>query len=348
MKSYLPFEVKYSPIKKLALIPFDKNPDSIYRGFELQFIDGSPNGVGYRIIAYRNDNYVDVYDDVALNYIEDEEFCVTENGLHKHVQTSIKNAQFSNVDHNQTICFEFVDILERKIQVKLIEKTKRKTKAMNLLAPIGLGSKKPNYLPVFFLYQFDFIRMRKSIVSCNIDGKEHKIDRFPMPMNGQKRLYARYSNECELFEFANTDASLLQEVELDKQQIYYKDNVEYVYEQENALKNVIIHYEKHNVNISFEPSLDITKSHSGIFKIEPRPQMGYLQGDYHVQASKCTKIDMIPNKGWIPKPNSFITRMILNKNSVFCSWSKKYKYEAILNLDTKEIKSNWVNGNISY
>ena len=42
LKGYLPIIVKYSPIKKLAIIPFEKSPDTFYRGFELQFIDGEP------------------------------------------------------------------------------------------------------------------------------------------------------------------------------------------------------------------------------------------------------------------------------------------------------------------
>ncbi len=31
MKCIVPFIVKYSPIKKLAIIPFEKNPDEIYK-----------------------------------------------------------------------------------------------------------------------------------------------------------------------------------------------------------------------------------------------------------------------------------------------------------------------------
>ncbi len=347
MKSYLPFEIKYSPIKKLALIPFEKNPDTVYRGFELQFIDGAPYGVGYRVIAYRNDNYVDVYDDLALNYLENEEFNVAENGLHQHVLTSINHVQFCNVDNNQIICFEFVDIQGRQIQVKIEEKTKRKTKPMNLLAPIGVGSKNPKYLPVFFMYHFDFIRKRKSTISCKIDGKEFKIDKFPVPINGQSRLYARYSNECELLEFGNIAISELREIELNEANVYDKDNVEYIFERINVLKCVIVHFGKQTVEICFEPSLDWTRSCSGLFIIKPRVQMGYLQGEYCVQSGKYTVINMVPKEGWVSNPNSFLTRMILGKNSVFCEWSKKYKYKSIIHFNKKEIQSNWINGNVN-
>lgn len=70
MKSIIPFKVKYNPVKKLAIIPFEKNPDVIYKSLELQYIEGEPYGRGYRIIAYRNDSYVDVYDDNSLIFQE--------------------------------------------------------------------------------------------------------------------------------------------------------------------------------------------------------------------------------------------------------------------------------------
>lgn len=57
MKGYLPIIVKYSPIRKLAIIPFEKSPDTIYRGFELQYIDGEPYGVGYRVLAHEFEFY---------------------------------------------------------------------------------------------------------------------------------------------------------------------------------------------------------------------------------------------------------------------------------------------------
>ena len=46
---------------------------------------------------------------------------------------------------------------------------------------------------------------------------------------------------------------------------------------------------------------------------------------------------MTPKCGWVSKPNSLITRLILGKNSVFCSWSKKYMYEAKI-VENRKIK----------
>ena len=347
MKRYLPIIVKYSPIRKLAIIPFEKSPDTFYRGFELQFIDGEPYGVGYRVLAYRNDKCVDVYDDMSLNFLESERFNVVENGLNKHIQTQINNVQFCKEDNNQIINFQFVDIHDRKISVHIEEKSKRKSKGMNLLAPIGVGSKAPEYLPVFFMYDFDFIRKSKSVVACNIDGKEIKIDNFPMPMNGQARLYARYSNECELLEFANTSMMELQEIELNDKNTYCDGNIEYFFDDKADLEKVRVYLGEDNVHIFFSGGLSLDKPCVGQFTINPREQMGYVQGEYSVQCENNRIIfKMTPIGGWISKPNSFITRLILGKNSVFCSWSKKYSYETIIDLATRKVEAYWKNGNL--
>lgn len=348
MKTYLPITIKYSPIRKLALIPFEKHPDIIYRGFELQFIDGQPYGTGYRVLGYRNDNFVDVYDDVALKFIEDEKFNVAENGLKKHVQTPIRNVQFcKEADDNQVISFEFIDIQNRKISVHLEERSKKKSKTMNILAPIGAGSKKPEYLPVFFLYDFDLMRKSKSIVSCNIDGKNVGIDRFPIPMGGQSRLYARYSNECELFEFAVTYMTELQEIELNEDKIFRDGNVEYLFDDNNCLQKVTVYFGEQDVQIFFDSGLRLDKSCTGNFSIKPREQMGYIQGEYSVECKNDTAIFKLePKCGWVSKPDSFMTKLILGKKSVFCTWSKKYMYEAKIDLIAKKIEASWKNGNL--
>lgn len=346
MKSYLPIVIKYSPIRRLALVPFEKDRDIIYKGFELQFIDGEPYGVGYRVLAYRNDKYLDVYDDVSLNYMEDEKFNVAENGLHQHVRTNINNVRLYKVDNNQIISFEFVDIQGRKVSVHIEEKTKRKTKSMNLLAPIGVGSKKPDYLPVFFMYDFDFMRRSKTLVSCNIDGKKIQLDKFPFHMNGQARWYVRYSNECELLEFANTDATVLKEIELDEENVYCEENVKYIYESENVLKKIVVYFGEHDVQINFHSGMNLIKSCSGTFTIVPRQQMGYLQGEYIVRVGQNTEITILPKSGWISNPNSFLTKLILGKKSVFCNWSKKYKYYSRIDLEKKEVDSSWKNENL--
>lgn len=158
MKSLIPFIVNYSPIKKLAIIPFEKKTDKIYKSFELQYIDSEPYGNGYRIVAYRKDNYVDVYDDSSLQFQENEKFNVAERGLNKHIQVPITKAYLEKQNNCECISFSFKDLENRKIDFYIKEFSSKKSIPMNLLAPIGYGSKNPNFLPLFFMYDFDFIK----------------------------------------------------------------------------------------------------------------------------------------------------------------------------------------------
>lgn len=269
MKCILPFVTNYSPIKRLAIIPFEKNPDKIYRSFELQYIDGEPYGKGYRVIGYRNDNYVDVYDDVSLKFQENETFNVAENGLNKHLHVSIKNAHLEKLDNCEWLSFSFNDLENRKIDFNIKEFSKKKTIPMNLLAPIGYGSKNPNFLPLFFMYGFDFIRKRHTTVSCKIASQEITIDKFSMPINMQFRYYARYSNQCELLEFAATDTLSFKEIDLTNNS-YLDKNIEYIFDKPNSLNKIVVHLLDGNIVIKFFPSFNITKDTNGVFKIYPK------------------------------------------------------------------------------
>ena len=346
MQSYLPFEIKYSPIQKIALISFEKCPDAIYRELQFQYVNGETYGTGYRVIAYRNDDYLDIYDDKALNFIRDEKFNVMGKGLNKHVQTEINNTLFSREDNKQTLAFEFTDVENRQIKVYIEEKSNKHTFPMNTLAPISMSAVRPNCLPVFFMYNFDFIRQNQTVIACDISGKEILLDKFPIPMFGQPRLYTRYSNDCELIEFANTDCNVLKEVELDEKNVYRDEHVEYVFEEENALQSVIVHFAKNDVQIHFTPSLDLNKDGSGEFTIQPSEEMGYLKGIFEIRTGKETRVVMEPKYGWISNPSNFFTKMILGKRSIFHKWSKQYKYESVIDWETKTITASWKNSNI--
>ena len=164
MKTIIPFEINHVPVKKLAIINFEKNPDKVYRGFELQYLDGERYGKGYRIIAYRIDEYVDVYDDKSLNEIKNEKFDVAGKGICEHIRTDIHNVVIHAEDKKVNISFEFNDKSDRKVQIFIKEQSDKNTKGIDLLAPVGESSSNPGYFPVFFLYDFDFIRKAKTII----------------------------------------------------------------------------------------------------------------------------------------------------------------------------------------
>lgn len=350
MKAILPFKIVYCPFKKLALINFEKKPDKVYRGLELQYIDGKPLGKGYRVIAYRNDNYVDVYDDYSLTYMEDEKFDIAEKGLNKHIQTDLHNVVFEKTDGNAEISFTFSDLLGREISVSIVEHSRRKSIPMNLLAPIGVGSRKPNFMPVFFMYDFDFVRRSKTDASITIDGKAIDMDKFPMPMNMQFRYYSRYSADCQLINFIDTDCKKLTEVELDNEMSFMEDGVRYCFDGNGGLKKVNIETGGSPINVEFVPALAFNKDSEGTFSIIPDECMGYIKGDYKINDDIDThtyKLILIPSGGWTSVPNSMITKMILSPKSVFCCWSKKYRLQEIISLKDMTVDAEWSNENLS-
>lgn len=353
MKVILPFKINYSPIKKLALINFEKKPDKLYKGLELQYIDGKSYGKGYRIIAYRNDDYVDVYDDYSLTHIENEKFNVVEKGLNEHVQTHLDNVIFERRNGNVEITFRFLDLLNREISVSIIEHSNKRSISMNLLAPVGVDARKPDFMPVFLLYDFDFVRRSKTVASIEIGGKTIAIDKFPMPMNMQFRYFSRYSVNCQLVEFINTDYTKLIEVELDDKLSFTEDCVKYCFNSNGGLETVNVETGNSPIIIGFVPALTFNKDKvldlEGKFSINPAQCMGYIKGDYQINGDEkmlTYNLKLIPSGGWTAVPNSWITKMLLSPKLIFCCWSKKYWLKEVICIKDMTVDGRWTNGNL--
>lgn len=344
IKRIIPFKLQSSSIKKLALLPFKKNPDSVYDTFELQYIDGNLYGSGYRILAWRKDTYIDIYDDINLQHAPNENFNIIGNRVHQHIQTTIKNLVFENKNGNEWISFEFTDIYGRNINFSIKEHINLSSKPLNLLSPLGIHLKNPDFLPAFFLYDFQFIRRKKTKRACFIDTKKITLDKFALPINGKFCYDVRFSENCTFIEFINTDYKIIEEVELNEQLSFIDDTVDYNFDKD-GLNTIVLHIDTVKTPIKFTPSLALENS-TGEFILQPREIMGNIKGTYHVtkNGSKIT-ICIKPIYGWSPVPNSFISKLMFSKKSVFRNWSKKYELQQVLDLDTKEITGTWTNNN---
>ncbi len=348
MKTILPFGIKYTPMEKLALINFEKKPDTIYKGLELQYLNGHDIGKGFRILAYRNDGYVDMYDDMSLKFDPNEQCNVAEKGLNKHIQTNIDNTVFEKVDGCVQISFDFEDLDKRAIHVYIKEQIKKKSTPMNLLAPIGFGSKRPSCLPIFFLHNFDFIRRKNTIVDIRIDETVLNLDPFPFPfpMNGQMRYYTRFSMESQIIEFIPIDMKV-KEIELDEQMQYFDQGIQYRFVKTAfgiGLSQIELMQNK-KVVINFTPAF-VMDDQTGEFSICPSEQMGHVDGIFQVKRNgNFVEISIIPNKGWISAPNSMMTKVILSPKSIFCIWCKKYQYLAMIDLIKLSVRAKWINEN---
>ncbi|SES28802.1 hypothetical protein [Salipaludibacillus aurantiacus] len=344
----IPFKFEYYPLTKLALINCEKQPDEHYLGFEPQYIDEEK--AGYRVIAYRHDGYVDVYDEPQLNDGNDDSFDVTGKGLCERLKTEITHTAFEKTDGRIYISFQFTDKYGRKIATNISEKSSKKTNGINLLAPIGSATENPSYLPVFFLYEFDFVRKHKTNIYVSIDGKEMIIDNFPWPLpkDFQWRYYTRYSDDCQIIEFAKASTGVLEEYTLDENGTITLGQIDCHFSADKKLKKMSLNRGTHPFTAEFKDGIpDIRKlspdgNYEDTFSLKADPAMGTISGRYSiVRKGDKVHLELVPDRGWEAVPNSRFTKMMFSKKSVFCTWPKTYRYMQLIDVITLETSSRW-------
>lgn len=346
-----PFTMNINAVKKLVLFNFEKSPDTIYGSLELQWLDSPKTGQGFRVIAYRTDQYVDVYDDTTLIKQTDEHFEVCGNGLKNYVYAPFTSPCCKLVEGNLHVHFSFYDYKARLIEVHLEEHATKRSIPFDLIAPIGVSSEYPTCLPVFAMYDFDLIRKRHTQFAVTIDGKAMKMDPFPVPLpkDGQMRYFMRYSCDCELIDFGSKSTKPLNLMECENSKAndgqllahYRKNSEQYIMESLTFCKS------NHDFTMYFEKGFpDLLRMKDGTitdyFKMQLSPTMGYFSGHYTVmkKENKVT-ISLIPDEGWTVTPQTFIPKMMLKKDSIFRTWPKSYRYTQTINLDTLESSTSW-------
>lgn len=288
-KVYLPFNVKRQNISKLALINFEKNPESVYNALELQ-------------------------------YIEDKD-----------------------EQDNVYISFAFNDALGRPISVTIEEGINKSSTPFNLLAPIGVGSENPEYFPLFWLYDFDFIRKKNLHCEISIDGKDIDPDPFPVPLPIQRqfRNFIRYTFDSRLYTIFEISQTTLKEVELNEHNQYILDDIVYQF----TSKGKISYIKSDTTYIRFKPSLNLMKAQEGIINISTDNGMGFIKGEFSMEQidSSNVRFKCNFNKGWKANVHLFTHKIVVNDKSIFATWPKQYYYTLDINLDSKKVNGKWEN-----
>ncbi len=198
---YSPFTVKITPMERLFLINFEKDPDEIYIGFEPQWFDDASYGTGLRIIAWRKDGYIDVYQQPGLT--KEDKIDVAGKGLVETIVSPMINARFNVSKSGVDVAFAFEDKAGRMVKVEIVEKSLKPTNPFSLLAPVGGSSVNPSALPVYLMFKFDFVRRSNTDVTININGRSHKADTFPFPISGSRVYFMRYSADTFLVDWCS-------------------------------------------------------------------------------------------------------------------------------------------------
>lgn len=345
----VPLTVQHFPVERLALLEFVDGADATLEGLEPQLVAG-PDGPGMRVIAYRTDGYVDVYDDVRLPIDPDERQQVTGKGKLRHEQVAIENAAIEVDEQCRAhISFAFTDADGRAIAVDIHETTTRASVPTNLLAPVGSGSASPDFFPLFLLHDFEFVRLDGTRFDVSIDGRRVDLKPFPapVPLQGQPRSFAKYTPDAEILALFPTTSSELQVVETEPgTDVARVDGAQYLFAGD-ALERILVG----STEIVFDPPLDVSTSGAGTVTATSYPNLGVIAGSYRVEVTgaagtddaRSAHLEIAITRVEVPHQRDLVYRLFINERSPFGAWPLAYRFEARFDLGAGTIDARWTN-----
>lgn len=322
----LPLEVELMPFEAVALVAIPPGSDAEYSGFELQRINRGYEQ-GYRLLGYRNDGYVDGYDDPSLTERTPDEFQVIGNGLKHYVNTPL-NARLEK----GAFQVDFISHDGRHIHIDCTEHTSLPNVDLPILAPVGASANHPAYFPFFVLNDFSFMRTSGATKEVSIDGQELGVEGASFPLQSQMQTMVKYATDVDLFKVFPAGHRQLRKVQTDGD-IYRDGDIQYSFAG-STLKTIAVRQH----TITFEPPLDITQNGTGRIEMRTNPSNAAISGPYTVSNGELRiTIDhaKIPNQrdigGWT----------IMKALGFFEKWPKGYEFTA--RIDGTSIESNWEN-----
>ncbi|HHV21029.1 MAG TPA: hypothetical protein GXZ30_05780 [Propionibacterium sp.] len=336
----LPLTIEAADVRRLALLEFAPDSDPTYLGLEPQFIDRG-HEQGYRIIAYRHDGWVDFYDDLALAPNPDEQSKVTGKGLLHYRHRDLGGPILERDDEGRaTIEFAFTDVEGRAIRGHIREHSTKRSVPLNLLAPVGMSAVEPDSFPLIMLYDFDFLRLGDSDLEVSIDGRAVQLADFPVPLpvQGQRRSFAKYSVDTDILAVFPTSHDLVQRLRTTGD-VHRDGEVSYLFAGD-ALERILVR----DTEIVFAPALDVRTAGSGRFTITTYPEHGVVAGPYAVSADGAvSRLELSIDEVEVPRQRGLLYRFIVNESSTFGTWPKAYRYHATIDQATGAIDAQWTN-----
>jgi len=350
-----PFHIDIDPMERLLLINIEKDPDSVYIGFEPQVFNDPKNGKGHLVIGWRVDGRVDVYYQQSL-HMDPTKYDIAGKGLAHMIPTTMDFAYYEVLDFGVDAHYEFKDLRGRSVKLLIQERHPRKRQPFGLLAPMGDAAESPSAMPLVLLHDFYFVRRNNTVIEVAIDGRKHKPDRLPILMDFTKMYFARYSPDPLIATFNPSQREApcnVHEVD-DQTKLIEADGHTIHFERSNgALRIDRIHYYSgtHPISLHFIKgfpdllSLEMGAFYQDQFIIEGDPSTGKIAGHYHVKVEvDHITLQLIPSGGWKPKIDKFSLRFMYTVAKVFKKWPSTYQWEARISCTTQDgfiINSEW-------
>lgn len=349
---YAPFDLRIDPMDRLLLINFTEDPDDIYVGFEPQVFDDAVHGQGMLVIGWRGDGRVDVYHQPGLR-LDPATYDIAGDGLGEMVERPLTNAHYTVTERGVDAAFAFADLEGRPIAVSIRENNRRTRKPFGLLAPMGSAASNPSALPLVLLHDFYFVRRADTAISVKVNGQERRLDRLPLPMDGSRMYFTRYSPDPLIatlnpaydgplapLERVSAHEARAGEVCFDLVENHGQTEI-------TAMRRA---YKKREVRVAFSPALpNLLGLKDGVgvngrFTISADPTVGQVTGEYQIaRQGDRLELRLIPSGGWQPNERKWSVRFIYRVASVFTQWPKTYAWTAVLDLSTAQptMQSNW-------
>ena len=348
-----PFYIAIQPMERLLLINIENDPDSLYIGFEPQIFDDEITGTGMLVIAWRVDGKVDVYHQPTLKP-DPAGYDITGQGLENMVVRELQDAFFEVNETGAHMAASFKDIEGRLIELNLEERSTRTRKPFGLLAPMGMAAENPSSMPMVLLHDFYFVRKNDTDLSVKIDGRIHKPDNLPLPIDFSRMTFSRYSPDPLIAKLNPSHNGVLTAIPSNEELSFQYDDhkFELVMNRNIAeIQRIKRNQKQHSISLAFNPAFPNLNafagdSTSGQFEITGDPSTGYIRGEYKViRSNDRITIEMIPSDGWIPNDSKLSLRFLYSVQPMFKQWPTTYRWKAELYKDEynqMKMNSKWV------
>ena len=335
-----PFNIAIDPMERLLLVNFEEDPDTTYVGFEPQVFDDPVNGTVHLVIGWRQDGRVDVFHQPGL-HLDAAKYDIAGKGLANMVERELSGATYEVDNFGVQAHYEFEDIHNRTVIIRINEQNPKARKPFGLLAPMGDAAEAPSAMPLVLLHDFYFVRKKHTTIEISIDGKRHDPDQLPLPMDYTSMYFTRYSPtpliatlnpafEGILEPLAVAVGEPVLQVGQTTLALEWTDN-------KPALKQLTRKNEVHPLELRFSrafPDLQTLADDTrlaGNFEIEGHPSTGRIAGEYAVEKKDgVVTITMVPTQGWLPRPTKFALRFLYTVAGVFKKWPATYEWTAHL------------------
>jgi hypothetical protein len=349
---FSPFKLVIDPMDRLLLVNFEKDPDTVYMGFEPQVFDDDINGKGMLVIGWRVDGRVDVYHQPGLQ-LDKSKYDIAGKGLANMASRPMADAYFRIGDKGIDMHIAFEDLLGRKVKIEIHENHPKKRKPFGLLAPMGQAAERPSAMPLVLLHDFYFVRKKHTLINIQIDNKSHTPDPLPLPLDWMSMYMTRYSPDPLILTLNPAQNAPLEAIEFqDGIRVNLKNNqYEFALNADKLeIANINALHLHHQVRMNFSPAfpqINMLKDGanvSGKFTLTGHLSTGKITGEYYVsKAGELIRIRLAPTGGWQPNEKKWSLRFLYFVAKIFKNWPKTYlwKGEVSPTEEGMKMESKW-------